>query len=91
MKITQNQLRQIIKEELMRDVSVGAPGMMGSARDGMMGHETASTPPNLGLAESMDVACGTCVNFCPDTNVCMAFGDYPVEADLVCEAWQPEY
>ncbi len=71
MKITQRQLRQIIKEELMRE--------MGGA------------PPNLGSAISMAVSCGTCANFCPDTNTCMAFGNYPVDADLVCDAWQSEH
>ena len=70
MKITQRQLRQIIKEELMREML----GMM---------------PPNLGHADTMAVSCGTCVNFCPDTQTCMAFGDYPVSADMVCDAWTP--
>lgn len=69
MSITTRQLKQIIREELVREM-------------------LSLSPPNLGPASSRAVACGTCVNFCPETSTCMAFGDYPVSADMVCDAWQ---
>lgn len=70
MKITSSQIRQIIREELARE--------MGS-----------HSPPDLGPATSRAVACGTCAAFCPETGTCAAFGDYPVSADMVCDAWHP--
>lgn len=77
MKITLKHLQQIIKEELMREMSM---------------HTGA--PPNLRSADDADAAlgemCGTCVHFCPDTQTCMAFGDYPVRAAMVCDAWTSE-
>jgi len=77
MKITLKHLQQIIKEELMSGMSM-----------------LTEEPPNLRPAGRVDAAlgemCGTCVNFCPDTQTCMAFGDYPVRAALVCDAWTPE-
>jgi hypothetical protein len=90
MKITLRQLRQIIKEELMREMPVGIPRMAGFAQDSLMKRKSTSRPPNLGFAESIDVSCGTCVNFCPETQTCMAFNDYQVSADLVCDAWRGE-
>ena len=45
-------------------------------------------PPGLTLAANPAVACGTCSYFCPTRNVCKMFGDYPVTADLVCDAWE---
>jgi len=71
MKITQGQLRQIIREELAREMS-------------------SQTPPDLGPATSRAVSCGTCAAFCPKTGTCKAFGGYPVSADMVCDAWQPQ-
>jgi len=92
MRITRNQLRQIIREELMREMPVGIPRMMGSARDRLMRRKSPPRrrPPNLDLAETMDVSCGTCAAFCPKTLTCKAFGGYPVSADMVCAAWQGE-
>jgi len=71
MKITQRQLRQIIREELTREMST-------------------QEPPQLGPASSPVVSCGTCAAFCPKTLTCKAFGGYPVTADMVCSAWQPQ-
>ncbi len=68
MKITQRQLRQIIREELTREMQ--EPG-----------------PPNLRLAEDLDMSCGTCAAFCPRTGTCKAYGGVPVLADQVCNAW----
>ena len=91
MKITSRQLKQIIREELMREMPVGIPRMMGFARDRLRRRRAAPVePPNLRLFEVMGEACGTCVNFCPETQTCMAFGDYPVSADQVCNEWQGE-
>ena len=91
MKITSRQLKQIIREELMREMPVGIPRMMGFARDRLRRRRAAPVePPNLRLFEVMGEACGTCVNFCPETQTCMAFADYPVSADLVCNEWQGE-
>jgi hypothetical protein len=82
MKITQRQLRQIIKEELMSEMPVGISMMMR--------HKKTSVPPDLRLAETMDMSCGTCAAFCPKTQTCKAFGGYAVSADMVCSAWQPK-
>lgn len=71
MKITQRQLKQIIREELVREMH-------------------SRVPPGLGEASSLAVSCGTCAAFCPETQTCEAFGGYPVDADMVCRAWQPE-
>lgn len=71
MKITQNQLKQIIREELVREMH-------------------SEVPPRLGPATKLSVSCGTCAAFCPETQTCEAFGDYPVSSVMVCAAWQPE-
>ena len=89
MRITGKQLRQIIREELMREMPVGIPRMMGSARDRLMRRKSTTRPPNLGPAETPAVSCGTCAAFCPKTGTCKAFGGYPVFADQVCDAWTP--
>lgn len=96
MKITHKQLRQIIKEELIREMQrmpIGK-GMFGKgpamAMSRLMMKRRASPvePPNLRLFEVIGEACGTCVNFCPETQTCMAFNDYKVSADQVCDVWQ---
>jgi hypothetical protein len=71
MRITSKQLRQIIREELTREMR-------------------SRVPPQLGPAEDLDVSCGTCKFFCPETGTCAAFGDYPVKRAWVCDAWQGE-
>jgi len=103
MRITSKQLRQIIKEELMREmqrmpIGKGAFGKgpaMAIAKRRMQIRAAAEDqpdplPPNLRYADNIVESCGTCVHFCPDTQTCMAFNDYPVSADMVCAAWQGE-
>lgn len=96
MKITHKQLRQIIKEELIREMQrmpigkgmFGKGPAMAMSRLMMKRRAAPVEPPNLRLFEVMGEACGTCVNFCPETQTCMAFNDYQVSADRVCDAWQ---
>jgi|688.fasta_scaffold1761330_1 hypothetical protein len=92
MKISSRELRSIIREELMREMPVGIPRMMGSARDRLMRRKSPPRrrPPNLVPAEPSGVSCGTCAAFCPKTLTCKAFGGYPVSADMVCDAWTPK-
>jgi len=101
MKITHKQLRQIIKEELMREMqrmpfgkgAFGKGPAMAIAKRRMQMRAAAEdhpVPPNLRSADNMAVSCGTCVYFCPETQTCMAFNDYKVSADLVCNAWRGE-
>ena len=91
MRITGKQLRQIIREELMREMPVGIPRMMGFARDRLRRRSAVPVkPPNLRLFEVMGEACGTCVNFCPESGTCKAFGGYSVSADQVCNVWTPK-
>jgi hypothetical protein len=47
-------------------------------------------PLRLSKASAPGVSCGSCAYFCPTRNVCKAFGDYPVSADMVCAARQAE-
>lgn len=103
MRITGKQLRQIIKEELMREMQrmpigkgvFGKGPAMAIAKRRMQMRAAAEdhpvpTPPNLRYADNIDESCGTCAAFCPKTGSCKAFGGYPVSADMVCAAWQGE-
>ena len=96
MRITHKQLRQIIKEELIREMQnmpfgkgmFGKGPSMAMSRMMMKRRAAPIEPPNLRLFEVTGEACGTCVNFCSETQTCMTFNDYPVSADLVCNEWQ---
>ena len=101
MRITSKQLRQIIKEELMREMqrmpfgkgAFGKGPAMAIAQRRMQiraAAEDQPVPPDLRYADNIVESCGTCVHFCPDTQTCMAFNDYKVSADLVCDAWRGE-
>jgi len=70
MKITQRQLRQVIREELMREMQ--------------------GPPPGLGSSVSAAISCGSCAAFDMRNQTCKAFENYPVSADMVCEAWKPK-
>jgi Pyruvate/2-oxoacid:ferredoxin oxidoreductase delta subunit len=103
MKITHKQLRQIIKEELMREMQrmpigkgvFGKGPAMAIAQRRMQMRAAAEAqpdplPPNLRYADNIAVSCGTCVYFCPETQTCMAFNDYKVSAELVCDDHRSE-
>jgi hypothetical protein len=71
----------LLRRVLVASVKSACPGHLGNPMQ---------VPPNLSRASAPGVACGTCMHFCPTRNVCKAFGDYPVSADMVCSAWEGE-
>jgi len=101
MRITGKQLRQIIKEELMREmqrmpVGKGAfgkgPAMAIAQRRMQMraAAEDHPVPPDLRYADNIDESCGTCAAFCPRTGTCKAYGGVSVLAEEVCNSWHPQ-
>jgi hypothetical protein len=70
-----------LRRVLVATVKSACPGHLGNPMQ---------VPPGLSVASAPGAACGTCTYFCPTRNVCKAFGDYPVSADMVCSAWQGE-
>ena len=70
-----------LRKYLVATVKTACPGHLGNPMQ---------VPPALSVASAPGVACGTCTYFCPTRNVCKAFGDYPVSADMVCSAWEGE-
>lgn len=67
-----------LRRFLVATVKSACPGHLGNPMQ---------MPPQLSRASAPGMACGTCDHFCPTRNVCKAFGDYPVSADMVCAAW----
>jgi hypothetical protein len=70
-----------LRRILVAAVRAACPGHLGNPMQ---------TPPGLSMAGEPGVACGTCEHYCPTRDVCKAFGDYPVSADMVCSAWVAE-
>lgn len=70
-----------LRRFLVATVKAACPGHLGNPMQ---------VPPQLSLTSAPGVSCGSCTYFCPTRNVCKAFGDYPVSADMVCAAWQAE-
>lgn len=70
-----------LRRFLVATVKAACPGHLGNPMQ---------TPPQLSRASAPGVSCGSCTYFCPTRNVCKAFGDFPVSADMVCAAWQAE-
>jgi hypothetical protein len=70
-----------LRRLLVATVKAACPGHLGNPMQ---------VPPQLSLTSAPGVSCGSCTYFCPTRNVCKAFGDYPVSADMVCAAWQAE-
>jgi hypothetical protein len=70
-----------LRRLLVATVKAACPGHLGNPMQ---------VPPQLSRASAPGVSCGSCTYFCPTRNVCKAFGDYPVSADMVCAAWQAE-
>lgn len=68
----------LLRRFLVATVKVACPGHLGNPMQ---------VPPQLSMASAPGVACGTCVHFCATRNICKAFGDYPVSADMVCSEW----
>lgn len=67
-----------LKDELLLQVKKACPGHTG---------EPMSVPPGLSVSASPEVRCGTCDAFCPQRKICKSYGDFPVDANLVCSTW----
>jgi len=70
-----------LRRFLVATVKEACPGHLGNPMQ---------APPGLSVASAPGMSCGSCTFFCPTRNVCKAFGDYPVSADMVCSAWEGE-